>query len=126
MINKKKYIVEEDIIDKKPKVKTIKGVNFDYTPLFKFLLSKVNEDWDEIYSEVKSRLNSEKPIWWLVYKDKNNQEITRIGESTYYHSLYIDEDNKLQYINKNATLKPTCCKCYTRTLNGKVIKSNEK
>ena len=38
----------------------------DYTPLFKFLLSKVGQDWDEVFSEAKSRVNKSEPIfgWW--------------------------------------------------------------
>jgi hypothetical protein len=29
----------------------------DYTPLFRFLLSRVGDDWDEVHSEAVSRLD---------------------------------------------------------------------
>jgi hypothetical protein len=38
----------------------------DYTPLFRFLLSKVGKDWDAVYSEAISRLDRSEPVYWLV------------------------------------------------------------
>lgn len=35
----------------------------DYTPLFRFLLSKVGSDWDSVFSEAKSRLDKTEPIF---------------------------------------------------------------
>lgn len=35
----------------------------DYTPLFKFLLSKVGENWYDVFNEAKSRLNKTEPIF---------------------------------------------------------------
>ena len=37
----------------------------DYTPLFKFLLSKVGSNWNEVFSEAKSRLDKQEPIFWI-------------------------------------------------------------
>ena len=42
----------------------------DYTPLFRFLLSTVGQDWDSIYSEAAGRLDQPEPIFWLVAKRK--------------------------------------------------------
>jgi hypothetical protein len=39
---------------------------YDYTPLFMFLLSRVGKNWDEVYSEAKARLNKEEPIFYMV------------------------------------------------------------
>src|ERR1039458_7285436 len=38
----------------------------DYTPLYRFLLSKVGQNWNEIHSEAVSRLDNEEPIYHLV------------------------------------------------------------
>ncbi len=42
-----------------------KGVRrgLDYTPLFKFLLSKVGHEWDSVFSEAVSRLDKTEPIY---------------------------------------------------------------
>ncbi|NMM48908.1 hypothetical protein [Marinigracilibium pacificum] len=96
----------------------------DYTPLFRFLLSKVGKDWDEIFSEVKSRLNKTEPIFWLVALDENDKkDYVRVGNSTYFSGMYVDITNKLQLSNpelKAKDLEPFC-DCCTHTLNGKVF-----
>lgn len=108
----------------------------DYTPLYKFLLSKVGKNWDEIFSEAKSRLDEEKPIWHLVM-DPNDEivktryfgklpERIRCGESSYYSALFVDENNILQKVNPNAKAPEPNCSCCTWTFNGKVINSNPK
>lgn len=35
----------------------------DYTPLYRFLLAKVGSNWDEVFSEAKSRLDKTEPIF---------------------------------------------------------------
>lgn len=37
----------------------------DYTPLFRFLLSKVGEDWAGVLQEAQRRLDAEAPIYWI-------------------------------------------------------------
>jgi hypothetical protein len=99
-------------------------LGWDYTPLFKYLLSKVGQPWNDVYKDVKARLNSIIPIYWMVNRYKNVDNLLgyiRVGESTYYSSLYVDEKGLLQYVDKNinhTTLEPTC-KCCTHTFNGK-------
>lgn len=93
----------------------------DYTPLYKFLLSKVGEDWTTIHSQAVARLDKEEPIYHLVAKDESHKkDYVRCGESSFYSGLYIDEENKLQKVNpdlKNEDLYPSCW-CCTHTLNG--------
>lgn len=92
----------------------------DYTPLFKFLLSKIGSNWDEVFGEAKSRLDKTEPIFWLVALCKNDKkDFIRIGESSYFSGMYVDE-GILQL--SNPTLKATdlkhYCDCCTHTFNG--------
>ncbi len=93
----------------------------DYTPLYKFLLSKVGEDWDVIHSQAIGRLDKEDPIYHLVARtEEDKKDKVRCGESSYYSGLYIDDNNKLQKVNpdlKNEDLYPSC-HCCTYTWNG--------
>ena len=93
----------------------------DYTPLFKFLLSKVGYQWNEVHSEAIARLDKEEPISWLVSKNRDEaREYVRIGESSYFSGLYIDENGILQMVAPEIsehTLMPDCS-CCTHTFNG--------
>lgn len=92
----------------------------DYTPLFKFLLSKVGQDWDEVLSEAVSRLDQAEPIFWLVaLTEDQKQDVVRLGESTYFSGLYVDDTNRLQMVNPDLgpeTMEPAC-PCCTHTFN---------
>lgn len=98
----------------------------DYTPLFRFLLSKVGEDWDEIFKEANSRLDKTEPIYWLVsINEDEKKDYVRTGESSYFSGMYVDDNRKLQLVNPELTamdLTPFC-NCCTHTLNGKVFGS---
>ncbi len=93
----------------------------DYTPLYKFLLSKVGQDWDTIHSEAVSRLDKEEPIYHIVsVNELVKREYAICGESSYYSHLYVDENNLLQKVNPNlnhTSLHPAC-NCCTHTFNG--------
>ena len=93
----------------------------DYTPLFKFLLSKVGQDWDDVHSEAISRLDREEPIFWMVANDySEGQDYVRVGKSTYYSGLYVDANNILTVFNPDITsetMLPNCA-CCTHTFNG--------
>lgn len=93
----------------------------DYTPLFKFLLSKVGTEWDAVYSEAISRLDKKEPIFWLVSLSRENaKEVVRVGESSYFSGLYVDDQGFLRIVSEeitHETLEPFC-KCCTHTLNG--------
>jgi hypothetical protein len=95
----------------------------DYTPLFRFLLSKVGSEWNETFSEAKSRLDKTEPIFWLVALNQNEKkDLVRIGASSYFSGLYVDDEGILQL--SNPSLKPTdlehYCDCCTHTFNGTV------
>ncbi|BFM51321.1 hypothetical protein [Marinomonas sp. THO17] len=96
----------------------------DYTPLFKFLLSKVGSVWSEVHSEAVSRLDKEAPIYWMVSENKDSaEEYIRAGENSYYSGLYVDAGGILRVTEPEIgpeTLDP-CCKCCTHTFNGVVF-----
>lgn len=94
---------------------------FDYTPLFKFLLSRVGKSWDEVHSEAVSRLDREEPISWMVAPDlAGGSSFVRLGESSYFSGLYVDDNNILAIVDADLTpesMRPFCA-CCTHTLNG--------
>lgn len=93
----------------------------DYTPLFRFLLSKVGQDWDAVHSEAVARLDRPDPIFWLVARTEDDRKpFVRIGESSYYSGLYVDDDNRLALTAPdlaNEDMRPGCA-CCTHTFNG--------
>ncbi len=113
---------------KKDTAEQIKGTmhgkkerGLDYTPLFRFLLSEVGSEWDEVFNEAKSRLDKTDPIFYLVSLDINDKEdFVRVGETTYFSGMYVDDKGILQLSNPD--LKPTdlehYCNCCTHTFNG--------
>ena len=50
--------------------------------------------------------------------------ITRIGENSYWHTLTVNEDGILVYIDKTSTITPSCS-CCTTALDGKVVKQTD-
>ena len=96
----------------------------DYTPLFKFLLSKVGKNWNEVFSEAKSRLDKQSPIFWMVaLNEEEKKNYIRVGESTYFSGLFVDDNGILQLVNPNLKaidMKPFC-DCCTHTFNGKIF-----
>ena len=94
----------------------------DYTPLFKFLISKVGQDWDAVHREAVSRLDSEEPIYWIVAKSyEAGEPFVRGGESSYFSGLYVDQENRLALVDPTLTvekMKPFCS-CCTHTFNGR-------
>ena len=93
----------------------------DYTPLFRFLLSRVGDDWAAIHSEAVSRLDKSEPIHWLVARSEaEKRPFVRAGESTYYSGLYVDEDHRLALVDPDLRvedMEPSCA-CCTHTFNG--------
>lgn len=93
----------------------------DYTPLFQYLLSKIGEDWREVFSEAAARLDTTEPIFWMVARQPHErQDSVRVGESTHYSGLYVDEAGRLQAVNPELgphNLEPSCS-CCTHTFNG--------
>lgn len=118
---------------KKETLEQIRGTMFgkkerglDYTPLYRFLLSKVGSNWDEVFSEAKSRLDKAEPIFWIVaLNEDEKKDFIRIGESSYFSGLYIDGNGNLQVSNPNlkASDMEPFCSCCTHTFNGKLFGS---
>ena len=110
-----------------------KNINhgLDYTPLYKFLLSSVGENFEYVYREAMIRLKPlpfnerERFIFYMIAKneDQIGSGFFRVGESTYFSKLIVDEDGILQIADKsvtNETLFPSCG-CCTHTFNGKLF-----
>ncbi len=93
----------------------------DYTPLFRFLLSRAGATWDSVYSEAIGRLDRPDPIFWLVARhESERRDMVRVGESTWFSGLFVDEDGILRLVNpglRAEDLMPDCS-CCTHTLNG--------
>ncbi len=93
----------------------------DYTPLFKFLMSKIGCPWSEVHSEAIARLDKEEPIYWLVSQSKEDAPaVVRTGESSYFSGLYIDDNGLLKIVDpkiSEKSLEPNCA-CCTHTFNG--------
>lgn len=93
----------------------------DYTPLFRFLISRVGDDWDEVFSEAVARLDSPDPIFWLgARRPEDRQPAVRVGDNTYYSGLYVDAQNRLAKVDPALRLEhmePSCA-CCTHTFNG--------
>ena len=93
----------------------------DYTPLYRFLLSKVGQDWDAVRAEAEARLDRPDPIYWMVaLREEDRQPVVWLGESSRYSGLCIDEQNRLRRVDPALTvddLEPTCA-CCTHTFNG--------
>ncbi|TCT92367.1 hypothetical protein EDC48_101173 [Gibbsiella quercinecans] len=93
----------------------------DYTPLFMFLLSKIDEKWDLVYSEAIRRLDKPEPIFWLVaLHAEDRRDFVLCGQSSYYNGLYVDEDGFLRKVSPDlkASDIPVLCDCCTYTFNG--------
>jgi hypothetical protein len=101
-----------------------KNRGLDYTPLFKFLISKIGKEWSQIYSEAVSRLDRKEPIFWLVaLQEHERQDFVRGGDSSYYSGLFVDEHGLLQIVNPEISAKTLSpfCRCCTHTFNGVVF-----
>ncbi|WP_255406735.1 hypothetical protein [Rhodoferax sp. OV413] len=93
----------------------------DYTPLFRFLLSRAGANWQEVYSEAVSRLDKSEPIFWMVaLRQEDEKEFVRTGEASYFSGMKVDGDGLLQLVNPkigSGSLVPQC-RCCTHTFNG--------
>lgn len=109
------------------KMKTFEGAHksirttqegFDYTPLFKFLLSKVGIAWDDVFSEAVSRLDKQEPIFWMVdlqFKE-GDCAVVIIGDNSSYSKLTV-RDGILVKAQPDAVAPTKRCSCCTFTFN---------
>ena len=121
-----RHTKKETLEQTKGKMSRKQERGLDYTPLYKFLLSKVGSNWDDIFSEAKTRLNDAKPIFHMVaLREDEKKDFIRLGESSYFSGLYVDDNGILQLCNPNLRafdMKPFCS-CCTHTFNGKIFGS---
>ena len=107
---------------------------YDFTPLYMFLLSKVSQQWDAVYSEACDRLPREyrerifdliQTIEGVLVGDRKEiHDVVRCGESSYYSGLKV-ENGMLVVINPNYNPQNVIgCLCHTHSFNGKPLKSN--
>lgn len=96
---------------------------YDYTPLYHFLLSKVGERWDDVYSEAIRRLDKTDPIFYMVvlHPESNEQPSRRLGESAYFSTLTVDAEGILVKLDPTYEMAEVFCQCCTHTWNGKRI-----
>ncbi|WP_299929400.1 hypothetical protein [uncultured Pelagimonas sp.] len=96
----------------------------DYTPLFRFLLSRVGTPWDSVYAEAVSRLDKPEPIFWLVAEHpEDRRDVVRTGESSYYNGLFVDGGGLLAIVDPTITIERITpqCPCCTHSFNGKTV-----
>lgn len=93
---------------------------FDYTPLYRFLLSRIGRVWEEVHSDAVARLDQEAPIYHIVALRESEQEaFVRTGESSYFSGLCLKE-GRLAVVDPTLTpknFKPFCA-CCTHSFNG--------
>lgn len=93
----------------------------DYTPLFRFLLSRVGAPWADVHREAVARLDREDPIYWMVaLREEDRRDVVLFGERTFFSGLYVDADDVLRVVNpalRASDLEPLCA-CCTHTFNG--------
>lgn len=103
-----------------------KARGLDYTPLYRFLISKVGANWADVFSEAKARLDQTDPIFHLVaLQQADRKDLVRTDESAYFSGLFIDDNEILQLSNPNLKAKDMTpsCNCCTHTFNGKLFGS---
>ena len=116
---------------KRDTLEQVKGAMFgkkerglDYTPLFRFLLSKVGANWDAVYAEAIARIDKSAPVFWMVaLSEVDRKDYIRTGESSYFSGLFVDDNGLLQRVNPLLKAKDMTpfCNCCTHTLNGEVF-----
>jgi len=100
----------------------------DYSPLFKYLLSKEGEKWDEVFKEASSRLDNPDTVFHMVaVQVSEQQEFIRTGENSYTYGMFVDDDGILRIVNPDIKLEDldVYCGCCTHTFNG-VVYGREK
>ena len=126
---------------------------YDYTPLFMFLLKQEGRDWDAVWKECTARLNDTEPVSYMVINIKKNGLVNpnvniefsdkpsldwkgrdtananiksfRYGEGSRYSTMYVDHENKLQFVDKNYVCGPVYEqeRRWGETFNGKLYET---
>lgn len=93
----------------------------DYTPLFRFLLSRVGTGWNAAHSEAVARLDREEPIFWMVARTvAEERPYVVMGEFSHWSGLRVDADGLLAKVAPDLTVHDMVpfCPCCTHTFNG--------
>ena len=93
----------------------------DYTPLFRFLVARVGDRWDDVYAEAKARLDTVDPIHLLVARSETERrDVVRVGESSYFSGMFVDANGVLRLVNPDLRAEDMApsCTCCTHTFNG--------
>ena len=124
------------------------GRLYDYTPLFKFLLKQEGRDWNLVWQECAARLDTTEPVLYMVLNVKGNGLVREgwniekgkvfcvdwkgrpfengtpksfgYGEGSRFSTMWVDENGKLQFVDKNHTSGPNyeCERRWGETFNG--------
>ncbi|MDO6409921.1 hypothetical protein CTZ24_25465 (plasmid) [Pantoea phytobeneficialis] len=111
----------DDLLPQRESMRGKQQRGLDYTPLFNFLMSKVGQQWDDVFSEANSRLDRPDPIFWMVALHEHQQrDYVRCGDFAFFPGLYVDENRILQQVNPHITAEdiPVTCRCCTHTFVG--------
>lgn len=96
----------------------------DYTPLYRFLLSRLGRDWDEVCSEALPRIANKDALYHMVFRRGDDERaFVRLGENSYWSGLRVNAAHQLEKVAPDVTaeaIEPGCT-CCTHTFNGVVI-----
>ena len=95
----------------------------DYTPLCRFLLSRVDQPWAPTLSEAQRRLhgaNRDAIFWMVALNDDDKKPFVRVGENSYFSGLFVDADEILRKVDPGLGVEQMIpgCSCCTHTFNG--------
>ena len=93
----------------------------DYTPLFRFLLSREDEPWGQTFSDAVARLDQTAPIFEMVaLRAEDRKGVVRGGDNSYYSGMFVDDDGILRRVAPDITVEQLVpsCDCCTHTFNG--------
>ena len=96
----------------------------DYTPLHRFLLSRVGKPWVQTRSEAQSRIDDDSQISWMVAEDGEERRVcVRTGENSYFSGLFVDDEGVLRVVDPELTAETflPSCTCCTHTFNGERV-----
>jgi hypothetical protein len=96
----------------------------DYTPLHRFLLSRVGRPWVPTRSEAEARIDDDSQITWMVAEaGEERRACVRTGENSYFSGLFVDDEGVLRVVDPELTAETflPSCSCCTHTFNGERV-----
>jgi hypothetical protein len=109
-----------------------------YHPLYHFLLKNVGKNWKDVFQDVFPKVDGDiKAIQKMVLNlNEHGSRIKNFDKESvlpyfkdshsyysyrYFSTLYVDENDVLQYVDKNFRLKKPLCTTSTYSFNGSII-----